>query len=385
MKDDYVIVKRLKSGETLPAGNVPADLIRTAAGAIHISTADGPKELVHAANINTVLQAAGGAGWEKAQATTANYSIVRPTSGASLDLHIEVGGTLAALAVANWPIPASGVEQIRIRNMSAVAQTFSATGFSGIVTADGNVATSGSYSIPVDMAVHITIDEDGWVQVAPMGQEVSQSEFDAELAGKADATHNHTGTYEPANTNIQNHVTAAHAPSTAEQNVQSDWNAASGDAQILNKPAIPEVVAWTSYTPIVTSESGGWTNYTVTGRYRIIDKMLTVSFRVIFSNPSTAADGIYVSLPSGLTMNATVMTGGASWDTDHVGFGLLGDSGVISGVPAIITTRTNQKVLVKYYNAAATAYLTCPGLSNATPWTWTWQDTIDGQFTVPIV
>ena len=31
------------------------------------------------------------------------------------------------------------------------------------------------------------------------------------------------------------HSQAAHAPSNAEQNVQSDWNATSGDAQILNK------------------------------------------------------------------------------------------------------------------------------------------------------
>lgn len=138
-------------------------------------------------NINTVLQAAGGAGWEKAQAATANYVIVRPASGASLDLHVETG-TLAALTVANWPIPASGVDQLRIRNMSAIAQTFTATGFSGIVTADGNAATSGSYSIPVDMAVHITIDGDGWVQIAPMGQEVSQAELDAALALKVSAT-----------------------------------------------------------------------------------------------------------------------------------------------------------------------------------------------------
>lgn len=35
------------------------------------------------------------------------------------------------------------------------------------------------------------------------------------------------------------HSQAAHAPSNAEQNVQSDWNATSGDAFIKNKPSIP--------------------------------------------------------------------------------------------------------------------------------------------------
>jgi hypothetical protein len=36
--------------------------------------------------------------------------------------------------------------------------------------------------------------------------------------GKAAGDHNHTGTYEPANSNIQTHVTSAHAPSTAQAN-----------------------------------------------------------------------------------------------------------------------------------------------------------------------
>lgn len=144
-------------------------------------------------------------------------------------------------------------------------------------------------------------------------------------------------------------------------------------------------IDWTSYTPVVTSETGTWTNYTATGRYRIVDKMLTVSFRVAFTGATAAADAMYVSIPSGLTMNASVMTGGASWDTDLVGFGILGDSGTISGVPALITTKSTQRVLVKYYNAAAIAYLTCPGLSNTAPWSWTTSDTVDGQFTVPIL
>lgn len=146
-----------------------------------------------------------------------------------------------------------------------------------------------------------------------------------------------------------------------------------------------DVTAWTAYTPVVTSESGGWTNYTATGSYKVMDKMLSVFFRIYFNDISAAASALYISLPSGLTMNASVMTGGASWDTDMVGFGLLGDSGTISGVPAIINTRTTTKVLVKYYNAAAGSYLTTITISNTAPWTWTTQDTVDGQFTVPIL
>lgn len=42
---------------------------------------------------------------------------------------------------------------------------------------------------------------------------------------------------EPANANLQAHVLSAHAPAGAEVNVNADWSAGSGDAQILNKPA----------------------------------------------------------------------------------------------------------------------------------------------------
>jgi hypothetical protein len=44
------------------------------------------------------------------------------------------------------------------------------------------------------------------------------------------------------------HSQAAHAPSDAEANVQSDWNATSGDAFIKNKPTIPSgnaIIDWT--------------------------------------------------------------------------------------------------------------------------------------------
>jgi len=39
------------------------------------------------------------------------------------------------------------------------------------------------------------------------------------------------------------HSQVAHAPSTAEANVNADWTAGSGDAQILNKPTIPDELA----------------------------------------------------------------------------------------------------------------------------------------------
>lgn len=41
---------------------------------------------------------------------------------------------------------------------------------------------------------------------------------DQDLSGKADTSHDHAGTYEPANANIQAHVAQAHAPANAQKN-----------------------------------------------------------------------------------------------------------------------------------------------------------------------
>lgn len=70
-------------------------------------------------------------------------------------------------------------------------------------------------------------------------QFVTQSEKDS-WNNKAPA---HTHPYEPANSNIQTHISSAHAPSNAQANIQSDWNAASGDSFIKNKPTLGSVAA----------------------------------------------------------------------------------------------------------------------------------------------
>jgi hypothetical protein len=69
------------------------------------------------------------------------------------------------------------------------------------------------------------------------------------------------------------HSQAAHAPSNAEQNVQSDWNATSGDALILNKPNIPAAI-----TDYVSKANGGTFSGAVT-----IDDNLTVTGNLIIT------------------------------------------------------------------------------------------------------
>jgi hypothetical protein len=60
-----------------------------------------------------------------------------------------------------------------------------------------------------------TLDE----LAAALGDDASfAATITAALAGKSATSHDHAGTYEPANANIQAHVAAAHAPSNAQKN-----------------------------------------------------------------------------------------------------------------------------------------------------------------------
>lgn len=61
------------------------------------------------------------------------------------------------------------------------------------------------------------------------GTLANQTDLSSALSGKSDTSHGHSGVYEPANSNIQSHVTAAHAPSDAVSltTVKSDSDVAS--------------------------------------------------------------------------------------------------------------------------------------------------------------
>ena len=64
----------------------------------------------------------------------------------------------------------------------------------------------------------------------------------------SNATSYNNGDWDAAYT----HAGSTHAPTNAEANVQSDWNATSGDALILNKPTIPAAI-----TDYVSAANGG--------------------------------------------------------------------------------------------------------------------------------
>lgn len=141
---------------------------------------------------------------------------------------------------------------------------------------------------------------------------------------------------------------------------------------------------WQSYTPVISSEAGGWTNVTLTGFFRVINKMLEVSFKVAFTGTSATVGQMFVSLPSGLTIDTAVLAAGGGFDTDPVGIGILSDSGTADGIPATIHTRTSTKIMVKYYDTSG-AFALGASLTQALPFTWANVDNVVGKYTVPII
>ena len=97
------------------------------------------------------------------------------------------------------------------------------------------------------------------------------------------------------------HSQAAHAPSNAEQNVQSDWNATSGDAFIDNKPTIPAAEAYTEHESITQAT----TNLDNSGRTYIQDITLDSNGHVtaVGVATETVTDTTYTVGNGGLTQN----------------------------------------------------------------------------------
>lgn len=189
-------------GTNLSGGQIEViDAIsRQPTGIVYTTGAAGSPvtQAVTASNINTVLAAAGGAGWEKVQVTTANYALTKSTTGASRDFHIETNGTLIALSTANWAIPSNGIDQLKIRNFSGIAQTFTVTTGNGqfaglaLTVPEDSISNDNSYTIPAATESYtptllVTIDNGGWVQAQLIGSEVSQAELTTLLAPKADS------------------------------------------------------------------------------------------------------------------------------------------------------------------------------------------------------
>lgn len=158
------------------------------------------------------------------------------------------------------------------------------------------------------------------------GTLANQTDLQSALNSKASTSHNHDGTYEAANANIQAHIASAHAPSNAEQNVNADWNSVSGDSQILNKPTLGDAAAKNTGTSAGTVAAGDHTHAQLHDRQHSI----TATADHTFPGGTTTflrADGTFAT-PSGggtaeiLTNANTADVSANATDTYLTGSGL---------------------------------------------------------------
>lgn len=158
----------------------------------------------------------------------------------------------------------------------------------------------------------------------------NQTDLQTALDGKSATAHTHTGVYEPANANLQAHVASAHAPAGAEVNINADWTAVSGDAQILNKPTIaaaPVTLTSTTlqsdaviatYTPItgLSFTPAASTNYLLDCLIRYTSTAATTGINFAWDVPAAVTS---IQMSGYTTTTALGANEGFSQRADNVG------------------------------------------------------------------
>lgn len=135
----------------------------------------------------------------------------------------------------------------------------------------------------------------------------SQTDLQSALDAKSDTGHNHTGTYQPLATVLTN-TTASFTTaqetklsgiaSGAEVNVNADWNAGSGDAQILNKPTLGGAAALNVGTSAGTVSAG---DHNHTGVYQPLATVLTNTTASFTTAQETKLSGIETGATADMT------------------------------------------------------------------------------------
>lgn len=143
---------------------------------------------------------------------------------------------------------------------------------------------------------------------------------------------------------------------------------------------IPSI--WTTYTPTLTHDSGGITNITNTARYRRIGDSIEVMYSGLFSAASAAFSGLYLSVPSGLTIDLAKMPTTTNFALT-VGNVQTLDVGVQS-YPGLAVYAGSSGTITLLVQGAAGAYANGQLITNTIPFTFGNGDLITARFVVPI-
>lgn len=123
--------------------------------------------------------------------------------------------------------------------------------------------------------------------------------------------------------------------------------------------------AWTAYTPTLTASTSP-TNYTGTGRYKKVGRILVMNFQFTAGASFTAGSGTYgVSTPVPVVVSA-ITQGSARLYDSSTGNAILG---------ARVATFNSSSIV---FQTTTTYAGTLTNVGNAVPWTWATGDIIDG-------
>jgi len=126
--------------------------------------------------------------------------------------------------------------------------------------------------------------------------------------------------------------------------------------------------AWTSYTPTLTASTTNPTNWTQTGYYMQVGKLVVAKFRLAAGASMTAGSGTYrVALP----VNAAYTAG-----TEFASGGVeMWDASANTIQIGIASPRNTAYLQITYPGTTTNT------VGNAAPWTWAANDTITGTLT----
>lgn len=125
--------------------------------------------------------------------------------------------------------------------------------------------------------------------------------------------------------------------------------------------------AWTSYTPTLTASTTNPTNWTQTGYYCRVGKLVIAKFKVTAGASMTAGSGEYrIALP----VNANVSVG----EMESGGIVLSHSTNTYIGQAAIVNTAYARLLYLATVSTAGFA-------AHDAPWTWAASDFIRGQIT----
>ena len=224
---------------------------------------------------------------------------------------------------------------------------------------------SGTYA-DADLTVYLIADPTGTpVVIQPAGYTVQ--------AATVGTTMRQIATFQTQATGLSYRVCFHVASTSASAYTLAIDNVVVGPQQTVQGAAVSD---WVSFTP-----TGSWAaNTTYTGRWKRVGDSVQVQASLSLTGAPTATR-LTINLPSGLVIDNTKRSGGASATINNI-FGTGKTFDGVSAVHNLTVAYESTTAVAVSYESTATAQLN--NVTNTSPFTYNSGDVLDIEYTVPI-